>query len=249
VGTEDIWTIETATGRARRLTFDDASDTEPVWSPDGARVLFASNRRGKFDLFWTLSDGSGKDELLQALPGALQLYPRDWTVDGQLAYEASTPSLVFFPMSGLQSAGARSSLIVGAVPHAKISPDRRWIAYASHESGVDEVYVRAFPLTAQGKWQISVRGGIAPAWRMDGTELFYLGSDQTIMAVSVNAGRSFEASRPKALFRIQPTGVPGRPLDGFAVSRNGLRFLVNQPTSDIATPITVVVNWTKSLRH
>jgi len=152
-------------------------------------------------------------------------------------------------MSGLQSAGASSILIVAPVSHARISPDRRWIAYASLESGVDEVYVRPLSPTAQGKWQISVRGGIAPAWRMDGTELFYLGSDQTIMAVSVNAGTGFEASPPKALFRMQPTGVPGRPLDGFAVSRNGLRFLVNQPTSDIATPITVVVNWTKALRH
>ena len=123
------------------------------------------------------------------------------------------------------------------------------MAYTSDESNVDEVYVRPYEAAPHGALPISVRGGSAPRWRGDGKELFYLAADQTIMAVSVSAGRGFERSSPRPLFRIRSTDARGRPIDGFDVSRDGLRFLVNQPSSDITKSITVVLNWPNLLRH
>jgi len=244
-GTDDIWTIEVANGRMRRLTFDAAWDTQPVWSPDGNRILFQSDRLGSFSLFETMADGSGQNELVRNSSG---LQPRDWTGDGPIAYESTARRLVLVGIDGPSTAGTRSAFDFGA-QDLKVSPDRRWMAYTSDESNVDEVYVRPYEAAPHGALPISVRGGSAPRWRGDGKELFYLAADQTIMAVSVSAGRGFERSSPRPLFRIRSTDARGRPIDGFDVSRDGLRFLVNQPSSDITKSITVVLNWPNLLRH
>jgi Tol biopolymer transport system component len=244
---EDIWSFETASGRARRLTFDRGSDAEPVWSPDGTRILFASNRRGSFDLYQMTVGAMGQqEELLLSAPGSLS--PRDWAIDGQIAYETYQRRLFLLSPGG--GAKPRTLFTTGfAVDHVRVSPDRRWIAYSSNESGIDEVYVRPFLSAAPSVWQVSARGGTAPQWRSDEQELFYLGSNQTVMAVAVKSGSRFEAATPHPLFRVRGTQTMGRPLDSFAVTRDGRRFLINQPASGVSPPITVVVNWQSALKH
>jgi len=244
-GTDDIWTIETTTGQMRRLTFHDGWDTQPVWSPDGGRILFQSDRGGSFRMYQMRADGSGQGELVQNSEG---LQPRDWAGDEQFAYEPSARRLVVLRTSN-RPAADKSGLIDGAVDQVKASPGGRWIAYTLSQAGVDEVYVGPYHSPARGSWLVSTHGGIAPRWRADGQELFYLGADQTLMAMAVKSGRRFERSAPRPLFRIRPTDARGRPIDGFAVTRDGLRFLVNQPSSDTSTPITVVLNWASVLRH
>ena len=130
------------------------------------------------------------------------------------------------------------------------SPDGRWVAYSSQESGRDEVYVRRFspsaPSAPSGKWLVSNGGGVSPHWRRDGKELFYLAPDLTVMAVSVTAGASFQVGTPTPLFKISASGLTG---GYFSVSADGTRFLVEVPErQDLRPPFTVVVNWQAGLK-
>ena len=130
----------------------------------------------------------------------------------------------------------------------RLSPDGRWLAYASNESGREEVYVVPYPGPG-GKWQISTAGGSFPQWRADGKELFFQGADQSIMAVDVRGGTTFEVSVPKLLFR---TTLSESEYLGFrwAVSRDGQRFLINTPSAAAtAGHFIVVTNWTAELRR
>jgi Tol biopolymer transport system component len=127
------------------------------------------------------------------------------------------------------------------------SPDGHWLAYTSNESGRTEVYVRTFPQSG-GQWLISNGGGSQPHWRGDGKELFYLAPDRTLMAVDVNTASTFETSAPKPLFATQVSGYnsPNR----YVVSADGQRFLVNSPAGEVnQTPITVVLNWSGTLKR
>jgi hypothetical protein len=130
--------------------------------------------------------------------------------------------------------------------HAHFSPDGRWFAYSSTESGKPEVYVQSFP-PAGGKWQVSTNGGAQPQWRRDGKELFYVAPDRKLMAVDVRLGSSFEMGTPVALFQTQVSGFtsPNR----YAASADGQRFLINSTVQDASpTPITVILNWAATLR-
>ena len=135
---------------------------------------------------------------------------------------------------------------------AQMAPNGRWLAYTSYESGKDEVYVDTFP-TPSGRRQVSLSGGVMPRWRRDGAELFYLGGDQTLMAVPVNvdrAGGVFEMGRPAPLFRpkIVPQGSQSIWFDTmYDVTADGERFLINGPSEDPAPPITIVLNWMGAL--
>ena len=131
---------------------------------------------------------------------------------------------------------------------ANLSPDGRWIAYVSDESGKFEVYVQSFP-TPSGKWQVSTEGGNSPRWRRDGKELFYVAPDRKLMAVPVKLGTIFEAGAPGALFEanINPGGGPGIGHQ-YDVTADGQRFLLNlEPRETSTTPLTVVLNWQKAV--
>ncbi len=256
VSAPDIWVLDLVRGVPSRVTFDPAVDNLPIWSPDGLRVLFPSRRSGGFDLYIKAATGAGQEQLLLKM-GTPTGWGTDWSQDGRF---------VLYQMPSAK--GERDLWIAPQVGDRKpfpylqsqfnkqngmFSPDGRWIAYVSDESGRDEVYVQAFPLSSE-KRQISTSGGSEPNWRRDGTELFYLAADRNVMAVPVKAsGATFEPGSPKPLFQVPLSQLPLGPMlllsrRSYAVGGNGQRFLTGRPVGDVtATPITVVVNWQAGL--
>jgi Tol biopolymer transport system component len=248
--THDIWIVDLVRGTKTRLTFDPADDLAAVWSPDGTRIAFTSDRLGQRDIYQKLSDGSGPEELLLGGKGE-DKFVDDWSTDGKyLVYDALSP--VGPRLFALPLAGHRKPVpLVNTefISHeGQLSPNGRWLAYRSLESGISEVYVQGFtmdPSKPRGKWQISTTGGELPRWRRDGKQLFYH-FDNTFFAVDVKTeGASFEAGIPKPLFdadtvtnNIVGGGTP------FVVTRDGQRFLVLSPVNkEVSAPIEVLVNW------
>ncbi|HJZ78843.1 MAG TPA: hypothetical protein VKD91_00805, partial [Pyrinomonadaceae bacterium] len=249
----DIWLIDLARSNASRFTFDPANDTGPVWSPDGSRIVFASNREGVVNMYQKLSNGTGTDEVV--LKSAQPVGPHDWSPDGKfILYGTISPKtgtdMLLLPVSGDQK----------PIPfiqtefderQGRFSPDGRWVAYSSNESGQFQVYVQSFPISG-GKWQVSTTGGAQPQWRRDGKELFYLSPERKIMAVEVNgAGPTFVAGIPQPLFDARVSTIfPGA--GGaiyYAASGDGQRFLLNTLAGDSSpVPFTVVMNWTAGLK-
>jgi Tol biopolymer transport system component len=134
--------------------------------------------------------------------------------------------------------------------HARLSPDGRWLAYDSDETGTSEVYVQPFPSTMARKWRLSKQGGVEPKWRRDGKELFYLGLDQRLMVVSIRTSSRFEADPAVALF--EAPSVAGKTLglgNKYDVAPDGQRFLFKAPPEGPSKPITIVVNWAATLPH
>ena len=159
-----------------RLTFGPLSNSSPIWSPDGSRIVFSARRDAGTSVFRVLANGSGKEEVLLQTPGAVNV--DSWSRDGRMvAYtkvDAKGGSAIWvLPLEG----GERKPMPVlqdnFRFRDANLSPDVRWIAYVSNEPGRDEVYVRGFP-SGEGKWLISANGGTMPSWRRDGRELFFL---------------------------------------------------------------------------
>jgi Tol biopolymer transport system component len=246
-GTEDIWVIETVRGTATRITFDPAWDTEPVWSPDGRQIVFASNRSGHYAIYQKAADGSGVETLLFS-----DGWPTDWSRDGRFLVFRNRPT-TFLTLWALPLMSDRQPIPLPQTPfdvsQGHFSPDGRWLAYTSPESGSD-VYVRPFP-SREGRWQISPGGGIEPKWRGDSAELFYLAPDGKLMSVPIRTTRGFAAGRPRPLFDTALSArniVPVIGSNQYDVTADGQRFLLNRPVSDPASsPITVVINWTSTL--
>ena len=251
-GKIDLWMTEVEHGPPSRLTFDPSMNVSPVWSPDGIRVAFSSNRGGSFDLYLTAANQAGMDRLLRRT-GA-QLTATDWTRDGRF---------IIFEESGSGSAvGASLDLFAlpvdGGMPvpllnsaanemEGVVSPDGHWLAYASDESGREEVYVQPFAPesspTSGGKSQISTAGGRDPHWSGKGGELFYVSSDRKMMSVAVKPGREgLDHGSPQALFDVHfYTDVT---LSRYAVSADGQRFLAAIPVESFSEGlIHLTVDW------
>jgi len=243
--TRDIWVFDLARGAGSRFTFDPADDFNPVWSPDGRRIVFTSGRKGQRDIFQKAASGIGNDE--GVLESEQSKNANDWSSDGRyLIYDTAGKSdLWVLPMVGDQMPApfAQSEF---DEREAQFSPDGKWLAYVSDEAGRHEVYVRTFP-EPLGKWQISSGGGREPQWRRDGKELFFI-SGQKLMAAEVKSGSSnFEAGIPKVLFDLGASQPVGR--NRYVVTRDGQRFLMVAPIEEQnALPFTVVVNWAAGLR-
>ena len=256
----DVWVFDLARNTQTRLTFDAADDSVPLWSPDGSRILFTSTRSNSFGLYQKNSNGIGAEEPL--LKAGYGMVPEDWSLDGRfLAYmgtEAGNRDLLVLPLAGDPgNAGAEGRKPATFLKtefserHAQFSPDGRWMAYTSNESGTYQIYVQNFP-AGSGKWQVSTAGGVQPRWRHDGKELFYLTEDGKLMAVSVKAGATFEAGTPALLFQTKTygLGVSGIYSQQYDVTADGQRFLINTDLSDVlVAPITVVLNWTAGLKN
>ena len=252
-GSSDIWLIELSRGIPTRFTFDPANDTAPIWSPDGNRIVFSSEREGPFDLYQRAASGGGNDELL--LKSDNRKFPNDWSADGRfILYQELNPKTNFdlwvLPLSGEQKPFPflQSEFYEG---QGRFSPDGKWVAYTSNESGTWQVYVQSFPASG-GKWQVSTNGGVQPQWRRDGKELFYLSLDRKLMALEVKgSGSTFAAGVPKELLelRLQTLALPG-PRNFYVAAANGRRFLVTStPEGGATTPTTVVLNWTADLKR
>ena len=240
-GTSDIW-ILSATGRdARRLTFDEGWDAWPLWSRDGSRIVFGSNRRGRWEIYTKASSGEGREELLLSSDGSL--FADDWDPAGQLLFhrrEANESGTFALLGPGGQARPVPFDNPDIGESSGRISPDGRWLAYARYESG-NSIYVRPLA-SAESRWQISPAGSVEARWRNDGRELFYLASDLSLVAMDVEAGSGFRVGSNRTLFHTKaatPSGLTGQAYD---VTPDGQRFLVKVPASP--SSITVIVNWT-----
>ena len=246
----DIWIYDLGRRVSTRLTFGPGVNIFPIWSPDDERVVFASNRGGFHDLYQKASSGTGPEELLLATTRSSK-FPTDWSGrNGLIALHTTLPeSRSGSDIWTFSPAERKTRVFLSTAFHEgspQFSPDGRWIAYASAESGTVEVFVQDFA-TSGGKWQISSAGGSQPRWRADGKEIYFIAADNALMAVDVATESGFAAGTPKPLFRTQI-----KQLDiGFQydVSPDGNRFLINTLAEDKQTSsITVVQNWAAGIR-
>jgi Tol biopolymer transport system component len=245
-----VWLFDLSRETLTRLTFEGNSNRAPVWTPDGKRIAFGSNKEGPANLFWQLADGSGGLERLTT-SGYTQV-PMSWSPDGQL--------LAFFEINPttlrdiwVLRVGDRKAQPFLRTPFneaaARFSPDGRWLAYISDESGRYEIYVQPYPGPG-GKWQISTEGGTEPAWNPNGRELFYRSGDK-MMAADIATRPGFAAGKPRMLFegRYQPTPAT---TPNYDVSPDGPRFLMLKPSGSAEaapTQINVVLNWFEELKR
>ncbi len=240
----DVWIHDLVRGTLTRLTFDPGEEETPIWSPDGKRVAFTASRAGQpRSIFWKPA-GGGAEELLATAPHHLHL--TSWSPDGRfLLYYQMAPNtgqdIWLLPLEGdrkprpmLQTPFNESD--------AKFSPDGRWVAYVSDETGRNEVYVQAYPGPG-GKSQISTEGGTEPAWARSGRELFYRNGDK-MMAVTLETKPGFTAGTPRLLFQGQyePT---------YDVAPDGQRFLMIKAGAQGAAPVQLqlVLNWFEELKR
>ena len=251
----DIWLGEFERGTRIRFTSNAAEDVVPVWSPDGTRIIFASTRDGAVDLYGKASSGGSNEEPL--LKSSDYKLPNDWSPDGRFLLYSNFDSksgedLWVLPLKGNGSSGQPGSYLSTDFQEGggRFSPDGRWIAYRSNETGQNEIYVRAFP-TPSGVILISRGGGKEPRWRRDGRELFYLGPQGQVMAVDVTTSPTFRVTGPaRRLFDAPIYGGPAR-TNSFDVTADGQRFLINTNPGAKTDPgsITVVMNWRSALQR
>jgi serine/threonine-protein kinase len=245
------WVYDIARDTLTRLTFTGSQNDGPAWTPDGTHIVNRSNREGTpASLFWQMADGSGGSERLSTADQVADL-PLSFSPDGQfLAFIRTDPkTLRDIWLLSLKDKTRKLFLSTPTTEGApRFSPDGKWIAYVSDESGRPEIYVQPFPGPG-GKWQISTDGGIEPAWNPNGRELFYRSGDR-MMAVPVTTTPAFSPGRPTMLFE-RPYMSSTFPLTGvtYDVTRDGQRFLMVKDQSGSATQINVVVNWFEELKR
>nr|MDQ5871041.1 hypothetical protein [Acidobacteriota bacterium] len=233
----DVWSVDVARGTRTRLTFDPRDDFGARWSPDGERIVFTSDREGFYNLYSVAGSGGGTTETL--LKSELDKWSEDWSADGKYIVYALFDPRTKFDIFALPTAAGAKPIEVARTPFneggMRFSPNGRWLAYASDESGKPELYVQSFPPSGF-KRQISTAGGQYPRWSRNGRELFYTSPDGKLNAIDVaEVGSKLETSPPKALFDVR---------GDVALSPDGSRFLTVVPVEDdSARPVTVVLNW------
>jgi len=241
----DIWVYDLKRGTSTRVTSDAGDEFNPAWSPDGRRIAYsASKKQGQREIYIIDASGSGEPEQVTSSEGLKNL--EQWSADGRyLVYNQDTQQNVDLMLLSLSGDRSVKPMFPSKFREdmGRISPNSRWIAYRSNESGRDEVYVRAFdPAGAGGgrKWLVSTQGGTEPEWRRDGKELFYF-SGFTLMSVEVSiAGQEFDAGTPKALFEKILT-EPRR--NRFLAAPDGQTFLVLTPPEDqLSSAIQVIMD-------
>jgi serine/threonine protein kinase len=257
----DIWLMDLMRGGLTRLTFDPAIDGFPVWSPDGTKIVFESSRKGSYDMWLMLANKTGSEELLFGTP--MNEWPVHWSKDGRflLYYQSGSTTgsdLWALPMSGGETQGHQATAVnneQGRKPivvantkfeerQGQFSPDGRWVAYETNESGRFEIVVQPFP-DPSSKVQVSTNGGTQPRWRADGKELYFIAPDRKLMAVPVTVvGTNFEPGKPVPLFQTRIMIGPAAAFRAqYAVSHDD-RFLIAQLVEESnVTPITLILNW------
>jgi serine/threonine-protein kinase len=241
-----------------RLTFDPGENSSPVWTPDGTRIVFGGELSdGGPGLFWTRADGAGTVERLtseRALPT-----PTAFTPDGGrlLFHSANNPrDIAVVTLTGRRN-GELLLQTASDEANAEVSPDGKWLAYQSDESGRSEIYVRPFPNITAGRWQVSSGGGSRPMWARNGRALFYTTTPLlTLMEVPIEPGTGFVAGTPRIVLKGPNRYVApqyGRPYD---VTANGQRFLMLRtdavpPAAGGSTSqqLILVHNWFQELKR
>jgi eukaryotic-like serine/threonine-protein kinase len=247
----DIWVMDLARGVQTRFTFGPGNSYRPVWSPDGARIAYASAGKDGINIFVKNSSGAGNAEPL--LKSDTTDLLSDWSRDGRYILFTSYGNartgadLWVLPLFGdrkpfpyLQTQFTEA----GGV----FSPDGHWVAYVSNESGSYEVYLSPFP-PGGGKWQVSQGGGIQPQWNRDGSALYYLAPDGKLIEARVREkGAAVEIGTPRQLFQ-KPFASPRPGGRSYAVAPDGKRFLVDIAEQAASPPLTLVTNWTAGLKR
>jgi Tol biopolymer transport system component len=247
-GNRDIWVWDLTRGVSTRFTFGPDINNNPVWSPDGSRLAFIRYAKDSSlirSLYAKPAGGGASEELL--FDDKADNSAEDWSPDGKLLlFNVGAHEIDALPMTGdrkpypvLKAAFSQTN--------AAVSPDGRWIAYLSDESGTNEIFVQSFPPSG-GKWQISTNVGTEPSWRRDGKELYFM-SGTKLMAVDVKAaGSAFEAGIPKVLFEA-PVRLYNGDRNRYVPAPDGQRFLfITTPVALDTTPFVVVENWQNSVK-
>ena len=251
----DIWVFDFARETLTRVTFDPGLEAAPTWMPDGRRMVFSSQpNEGAASLFWQAADGTGTAERLTENPSRMIQFPSAVSPDG---------TRVLFTQGGNATATDVMSLTLDkdhrvqpvvqtqfAELNGEISPDGRWLAYQSNDSGQVQIFVVPFPNVNTGRWQVSIGGGTRPLWARNGQELFYLTPDATLMSMPVARGTTWTPATPEKLIDAPYYGGTTRNYD---VSPDGKRFLMIKQGGGDQTPaptsIVVVQNWPQELKR
>jgi eukaryotic-like serine/threonine-protein kinase len=250
----DVWIVDLVKNTSTRFTFDPGTDVQPVWSPDGKWIAWQSTPNKDPGFFRKAADGSGTDERLKSIQQFSLL--TDWSQNGYLIYN-SGGDIWALPVAP-DATGTRTPVALVASPaqeyDARVSPDNRWIAYVSTETGRPEMFVQPFAIgkgASSGKWQVSTRGTMGtPRWRSDSKELMFVSGEGSIVAVDVGPGATFQSGAPKKLFDV--------PRELFALinraplidtTRDNQRLLMIMPVQESSQrEIGVFVNWASALR-
>jgi serine/threonine-protein kinase len=244
----DVWVWDLARDVGSRLTFTNTDASDPVWSPDGQRILFSAARGARTELFVKPFGGASAESLLFSSDAAK--FGDDWSPDGQTVAFIARGQNRRWDVNLLSLAGAPRATPYLASEFseygARFSPDGRWLVYTSFESGSEEVYLQAFPGPG-GKWRISTQGGSESAWRGDGREIFYLSPDRKLMSVSFEPGAAPRIGLPQKLFDA-PVIFERDLRNRYVPTRDGQRFLLLSSRGEAQLgPTTVVLHWTQRL--
>jgi len=240
--TRDIWLLDLLRGAKSRVTSDPADDLNPAWSPDGSRIAFTSDRRGRREIYIKNPFGTAAEQLAEE--SEYDAAVEDWSPDGRWIAYNSLPTPVHIVALSIETRGTQ--LYTEDADHARFSPDGKWLAYRSPPgNSTGEVYIQPFPATG-AKWQISTAGGDEPLWRGDGKELFYstTANPAKLMAVDIAVKNgAIHPGIPHALFALQSDAVVTR--NRWVVTRDGQKFLtlVVQEQKQPATRFGVIYNW------
>jgi eukaryotic-like serine/threonine-protein kinase len=248
----DVWLLNTEGGAEQFTRVSSGSQSSPVWSPDGSRILFGDNRDGVGSIYSKEVGANGAEEAI--LRGTFSMRPTDWSRDGKYVLLDSVGEDNRSHVWALSLLRRQASSIVNTGHQndtATLSPDGKWVAYQSSESGAPEVYVQPFEGlrgSTSGRRRASTGGGGLPRWSRDGAELYYVTSMGYLMSVAVRfAGGNPEFAAPRTLFRTRQFA---KTWNFFDVSGDGQRFVVNVPLEDsTSSPITIVTNWAGKLKN
>ena len=256
-----MWTYDAARDALTRLTSDPGLDRNPVWTPDGQGLVYSSSRTGaELNLYWQRADGSGEPTRLTTSPN--QQSPGSWHPSGRfLAFGETRPQtgtdLLILPLGGDEASGWKPGtptvFLSGPFTEQqpRFSPDGRWLAYQSNESGTVEIYVRPFPGPG-GKFPISTGGGTSPVWSRARRELLYLAPDRRIMVVPFTAaGDAFQAEKPRVWSETPVQVRPGNTGVSFDLHPDGERVAMAPGTAATAGPthVTLIFNFFDELRR
>jgi Tol biopolymer transport system component len=243
----NVWIHDLKRATATRFTFGSDEDVDAVWSPDGGRIAYRSYGKGAMV---KQANGLEKERLVGGLLDPTgDMLPDSWSPDERYLVctnqtDRGEQQLYLIDVAS----GKRSLLIPGAANHrdGQVSPDGKWLAYQSDESGTWEIYVTTFP-AAQGKWQVSQGGGTEPRWRHDGKEIFYISANGMMTAVPVSTESGFSTGSPQQLFPVHSRApISSTDFYSYDVTRDGQRFLINKYEKPASVPpLDIVLNATK----